>query len=56
MEQEIKKDWEMLKSIIQSFNQKNKNETYITNKEIENFEKIIRKTLRVKKFERILKQ
>ncbi|NPV13040.1 MAG: hypothetical protein HPY57_14840 [Ignavibacteria bacterium] len=51
----MKKDWKILKGIIQVFNQKTKNCPYLTDEELERFEKIMKSALRLKKLEKILK-
>jgi len=55
MEQEMKKDWFILKGILQKSEQKTKNRPYLTNEEMEAFERKMKNALRMEKLGRILK-
>jgi len=57
MEDKIKKDWFILKGVIQHFEEQNKNpcHPYLTTEEREIFEKKIQRAIREKKLKRILK-
>lgn len=56
MEEEMNKNWIVLKGIFQKFEIVNKNpcHPYLTSKEMEEFERKMKNSLRTKKLERIL--
>lgn len=56
MEQEMKKDWLVIKGVIQKFSQKTRNRPYLTNEELEHFENKMKNALRKKKLERIINE
>lgn len=56
MEQEMKKDWLVIKGVIQKFSEKTRNRPYLTDEQMKEFERKMNNALREKKLKRILKK
>lgn len=57
MEEQMKKDWSIIKGIFTKFETRNINRrpyTYLTKEEIEEFERKMKNSIRIKKLQRVL--